>query len=46
MNIKKDWDEYLNMAMNAVNDVNIRRITYFLYRHEGECYRKIGNFYT
>jgi len=37
-NIKKDWDEYLNMAMNAVNDVNMRRITYFLCRHEGEWF--------
>ena len=37
-NIKKDWDEYLNMAMNAVNDVNMRRITYFLCRHEDEWF--------
>ena len=37
-NIKKDWDEYLNMAMNGVNDVNMRRITYFLCRHEGEWF--------
>jgi len=37
-NIKKDWDEYLNMAMNAVNDINMRRITYFLCRHEGEWF--------
>ncbi len=37
-NIRKDWDEYLSMAMNAVNHVNMRRITYFLCRHEGEWY--------
>jgi len=37
-NIKKDWDEYLNMAMNAVNDINMRRITYYLCRHEGEWF--------
>jgi len=37
-NIKKDWDEYLNMAMNAVNDVNMRKMTYFLCRHEGEWF--------
>ena len=35
-NIKKDWDEYLNLAMNAVNDVNMRKITYYLCKHEGE----------
>ncbi len=29
-NITKDWDEYLLLAMNAVNDVNMRRITFFL----------------
>lgn len=37
-NIKKDWDEYLVLAMNAVNDINMRRITYFLCQHEGEWY--------
>jgi len=37
-NIKKDWDEYLNLAMNAVNDVNMRKITYFLCKHEGEWF--------
>jgi hypothetical protein len=37
-NIKKDWDEYLNMAMNTVNDINMRRMTYFLCRHEGEWF--------
>ncbi|MCP4686660.1 MAG: hypothetical protein GY859_01340, partial [Desulfobacterales bacterium] len=37
-NIKKDWDEYLALAMNAVNHVNMRRITYFLCKHEGEWY--------
>ena len=36
--IKSDWDEYLALAMNAVNHVNMRRITYFLCRHEGEWY--------
>ncbi len=37
-NIKKDWDEYLSLAMHAVNHVNMRRITYFLCKHEGEWY--------
>jgi hypothetical protein len=37
-NIKKDWDEYLNLAMNAVNDVYMRQITYFLCKHEGEWF--------
>ncbi len=37
-NIKKDWDEYLLLAMDAVNDVNLRRITYFLCQHEGEWF--------
>lgn len=37
-NIKKDWDEYLLLAMDAVNDVNMRRITYFLCQHEGEWF--------
>ncbi|MCP4348707.1 MAG: hypothetical protein GY795_24780 [Desulfobacterales bacterium] len=36
--IKNDWDEYLALAMNAVNHVNMRRITWFLCRHEGEWY--------
>ncbi|MCP4605026.1 MAG: hypothetical protein GY847_31640, partial [Proteobacteria bacterium] len=36
--IKSDWDEYLSLAMNAVNHVNMRRITYFLCKHEGEWY--------
>ncbi len=36
--IKADWDEYLALAMNAVNHVNMRRITYFLCKHEGEWY--------
>lgn len=37
-NIKNDWDEYLLLAMDAVNDVNMRRITYFLCQHEGEWF--------
>ncbi len=37
-NIKKDWDEYLALAMNAVNHANMRRITYFLCKNEGEWY--------
>ncbi len=37
-NITKDWDEYLLLAMDAVNDVNMRRITYFLCQHEGEWF--------
>lgn len=37
-NIKSDWDEYLVLAMNGVNNVNMRRITYFLCQHEGEWY--------
>ncbi len=37
-NIKRDWDEYLSLAMRAVNHVNMRRITYFLCKHEGEWY--------
>lgn len=36
--IKRDWDEYLALAMDAVNDINMRRITYFLCKHEGEWY--------
>lgn len=36
--IKKDWDEYLTLAMKAVNDVHLRKITYFLCQHEGEWY--------
>jgi hypothetical protein len=36
--IKKDWDEYLSLAMDAVNDINMRRITYFLCKHEGTWY--------
>jgi len=36
--IKHDWDEYLMLAMNAVNNVNMRRMTWFLCRHEGEWY--------
>ncbi len=36
--IRSDWEEYLSHAMNSVNDVNLRRITYFLCRHEGEWY--------
>ncbi|MCP4106978.1 MAG: hypothetical protein GY749_15810 [Desulfobacteraceae bacterium] len=36
--IRSDWEEYLSFAMNSVNDVNLRRITYFLCRHEGEWY--------
>ncbi len=37
-NIKNDWDEYLVLAMNAVNHINMRRITYFLCQHEGEWF--------
>jgi len=36
--IKKDWDEYLMLAMDEVNDVHLRRITYFLCRNEGTWY--------
>jgi hypothetical protein len=36
--IKDDWDEYLALAMDAVNDINMRRITYFLCKHEGTWY--------
>ncbi len=36
--IKHDWDEYLELAMNAMNDVNMRRMTYFLCKHEGEWF--------
>jgi|GEM_PF-1066755 len=36
--IRSDWEEYLSYAMNGVNSVNLRRITYFLCRHEGEWY--------
>lgn len=36
--IKYDWDEYLDMAMKQVNHINMRRITYFLCRHEGQWY--------
>ncbi|MCP4112771.1 MAG: hypothetical protein GY749_45790 [Desulfobacteraceae bacterium] len=36
--IKSDWDEYLSMAINSVNHVNLRRITWFLCKHEGEWY--------
>jgi hypothetical protein len=40
-NIKKDWDEYLLLAMDAVNDINMRRITYFLCQHEGEWFSPV-----
>ncbi len=36
--IRSDWEEYLSHAMNGVNSVNLRKITYFLCRHEGEWY--------
>ena len=36
--IRSDWEEYLSFAMNGVNNVNLRKITYFLCRHEGEWY--------
>ncbi|MDM8527488.1 hypothetical protein QUF58_04680 [Anaerolineales bacterium HSG24] len=36
--IKHDWDEYLSMAMDEVNDVHMRRITYFLCKNEGTRY--------
>lgn len=36
--IQHDWDEYLSLAMQAVNDVNLRKITFFLCQHEGEWY--------
>ncbi|MDM8520367.1 hypothetical protein QUF64_09995 [Anaerolineales bacterium HSG6] len=36
--IKYDWDEYLSMAMDKVNDVHMRRITYFLCKNEGTRY--------
>ncbi len=36
--IKNDWQEYLILAMDTVNDVNLKRITYFLCRNEGQWY--------
>jgi hypothetical protein len=36
--IRKDWNEYLFLAMKAVNHVNMRRMTWFLCRHEGQWY--------
>jgi len=36
--IRNDWEEYLSYAMNGVNDTDLRKITYFLCRHEGEWY--------
>ncbi len=36
--IKKDWDDYLVLAMNGVNNVNMRKMTYFLCQHEGAWY--------
>jgi hypothetical protein len=36
--IKHDWNEYLMLAMKAVNDINMRRMTWFLCRHEGEWF--------
>jgi hypothetical protein len=36
--IKHDWDEYLMLAMKAVNDINMRKMTWFLCRHEGEWF--------
>jgi len=36
--IKHDWDEYLILAMKAMNNINMRRITWFLCKHEGEWY--------
>ena len=36
--IKQDWDDYLVLAMQALNDANMRRMTYFLCKREGEWY--------
>jgi hypothetical protein len=36
--IKHDWDEYLMLAMNAVNDINLRKMTWFLCKHEGNWF--------
>ncbi|ETR67776.1 MAG: hypothetical protein OMM_11229, partial [Candidatus Magnetoglobus multicellularis str. Araruama] len=36
--IKRDWNEYLFLAMKAVNHINMRRMTWFLCRHEGQWY--------
>ncbi len=36
--IRSDWEEYLSYAMDRVNSVNLRKIVYFLCRHEGEWY--------
>jgi hypothetical protein len=36
--IRHDWDEYLMLAMEEVNNVNMRRITYFLCKNEGQWY--------
>ncbi|MBF0451546.1 MAG: hypothetical protein HQK75_12645, partial [Candidatus Magnetomorum sp.] len=33
-----DWDEYLMLAMKAVNDINMKKMTWFLCRHEGEWF--------
>lgn len=36
--IKKDWDDYLVLAIDSVNDINMRKMTYFLCKHEGNWY--------
>jgi hypothetical protein len=36
--IKQDWEDYLVLAIDRVNDINMRRITYFLCKHEGQWY--------
>ncbi len=36
--IKNDWFEYLVLAMDEVNDINMRRMTYFLCKNEGTLY--------
>jgi len=36
--IRHDWNEYLMLAMKAVNNINMRRMTWFLCRNEGEWY--------
>ncbi len=36
--IKADWEEYLTLAMQAVNDVNMRKMTFFLCMNEGTWY--------
>jgi len=36
--IKRDWFEYLDMAISRYNDVNLKRVLFFLCKNEGVFY--------